>query len=206
MKTCSKCKIEKELAEFNKQKKGKFGVRSICKQCVKEYDNNHYKTNSDKIKKQTAEWRKSNPNYINEWKEQKGNQYSKEYYSNNSDKIIKAVNKYNKKKRVEDPLFRLKVNIRTKISQSFNNIIKNKPTLSILGVNNFEEFKQYIESQFTDKMSWDNYGYGKEKWVIDHRVPLVAAKTEEEIYVLNHYTNLQPIWWDENMRKGVKLI
>jgi hypothetical protein len=61
----------------------------------------------------------------------------------------------------------------------------------------FEEFKIYLESKFESWMSWENYGkyngelnYG---WDIDHINPLSNAKTEEEIYNLSHYTNLQPL-------------
>jgi hypothetical protein len=51
MKICRKCGNEKELSEFNKDKKGKFGVKGCCKLCIKNYDNKHYFDNSDKIKK-----------------------------------------------------------------------------------------------------------------------------------------------------------
>lgn len=50
-------------------------------------------------------------------------------------------------------------------------------------------------------MTWDNYG----KWHIDHIVPLVSAKTEEEMYKLCHYTNLQPLWALDNIKKGDNL-
>jgi hypothetical protein len=53
-------------------------------------------------------------------------------------------------------------------------------------------------------MSWENYGfYG---WHIDHKIPLDAGKTEEEIYKLCHFTNLQPLWGDINIKKGKKII
>ena len=52
--------------------------------------------------------------------------------------------------------------------------------------------------QFTEGMTWDNYG----EWQIDHIVPLSSGETLEELIALNHYTNLQPLWADENNRKG----
>lgn len=48
-------------------------------------------------------------------------------------------------------------------------------------------------------MSWNNYGI---YWHIDHIIPLASAKNIEELYKLNHYTNLQPLEAKENMRKG----
>jgi D-alanyl-D-alanine carboxypeptidase len=40
----------------------------------------------------------------------------------------------------------------------------------------------------------------------ENRIPLASAKTEQEIYNLNHHSNLQPMWWYENMIKGASLI
>ena len=51
-------------------------------------------------------------------------------------------------------------------------------------------------------MSWDNYG----DWHIDHIIPLSSAKTEEEIYKLAHYTNLQPLWAEDNIKKSNKIL
>lgn len=67
-----------------------------------------------------------------------------------------------------------------------------------------EFLKEYLEKQFTEKMSWENHGfYG---WHIDHIVPLSSAKTEEEVYKLCHYTNLQPLWAEDNLKKGDKIL
>ena len=67
-----------------------------------------------------------------------------------------------------------------------------------------KELKIYLEGQFTEGMSWDNHK--RTGWHIDHIIPLSSAKTEEEVYRLCHYTNLQPLWCNENYKKGKKLI
>jgi hypothetical protein len=54
-------------------------------------------------------------------------------------------------------------------------------------------------------MTLENHGQGSGKWNIDHIIPISSARTEEEIYKLNHYTNFQPLWWEENMAKGKKI-
>ena len=46
-------------------------------------------------------------------------------------------------------------------------------------------------------MTWEN----RSEWHVDHIIPLATAKTEEDVYRLNHYTNLQPLWAHENIRK-----
>lgn len=71
----------------------------------------------------------------------------------------------------------------------------------MLGCDYQTAFK-HIESRFKQGMSWDNFG----EWHIDHIIPLASAKTEIELIELCHYTNLQPLWAEENRSKGDKII
>lgn len=83
-----------------------------------------------------------------------------------------------------------------------NNVDKKEYTVKYLGCS-LEFFKNYLESKFKEGMTWNNYGlYG---WHIDHIIPLCHAKTEDELYELSHYTNLQPLWASENLSKNGKL-
>jgi hypothetical protein len=70
-----------------------------------------------------------------------------------------------------------------------------------LGID-YDELKIYFESLFTEGMSWDNIGI----WHIDHIIPLSTAKTEEDVIRLCHYTNLQPLWGEDNIKKGDKIL
>jgi hypothetical protein len=54
---------------------------------------------------------------------------------------------------------------------------------------------------FMAGMNWSNHG----KWHIDHITPLSSAKTADELYTLCHYTNLQPLWAIDNLRKHDKI-
>lgn len=76
---------------------------------------------------------------------------------------------------------------------------KNTKTCLILGAE-FNVVRSHIQSLFKDGMSWENHG----KWHIDHIVPVSSAKSEEELLLLNHYTNLRPLWAIDNLRKGTK--
>ena len=82
-------------------------------------------------------------------------------------------------------------------------ITKRNGTFEIIGCTP-HELKEHLETQFREGMSWENHG--EKGWHIDHIIPLSSAKNEEEIYKLCHYTNLQPLWWDENMSKGGRLM
>jgi hypothetical protein len=51
-------------------------------------------------------------------------------------------------------------------------------------------------------MNWENQGT---YWHMDHIIPISSAETEEDVYRLNHYTNFQPLYWLDNLRKGNKV-
>ena len=67
-------------------------------------------------------------------------------------------------------------------------------------------FMKHIESQWKEGMTWDNYGY--RGWHIDHIIPCSAfdLTKEEEQKKCFHYTNQQPLWAEENMKKGAKIL
>ena len=117
--------------------------------------------------------------------------YGKKYREENAEKI----NEYKKNKYKNDPLFRLKCNVRVNVKRA----IKNKRTEEIIGCS-FAELKLHLENQFTEGMSWDNYG----QWHIDHKKPLswFDLTNPEEVAKANHYSNLQPLWAEDNLIKG----
>ena len=69
-------------------------------------------------------------------------------------------------------------------------------------------FKQHIEAQFVDGITWNNYG---SEWHIDHKIPLRYKQdgippTLEEVIERLHYKNTQPLLASENMLKGNRYI
>lgn len=180
MKTCSRCKIEKPFSEFNNRKDSKDGFTNTCKLCHKILCNERYLRNKTNVIKKSIEWKK-----------------------NNKLKTMEFHKKYQKKKRENDKLLKVKESIRRSILRGLKGVKKIKKSNEIVGCS-WEQLKQHLESQFQSNMTWDNHGqYG---WHIDHIIPLASATTEEEIYKLNHYTNLQPLWWEDNIKKGDKLV
>ena len=74
------------------------------------------------------------------------------------------------------------------------------PTLKILGCT-AKEFLDHIESKFLDGMSWDN----RNIWDLDHIVPISSAKDAKDDIKLCHFTNYQPLWYADNIRKSNKI-
>jgi len=101
----------------------------------------------------------------------------------------------------QKPLSKLSMNYRSRTAVAFRlgGYKKGTKTEKMLGID-FNSLKQYLENQFTKGMSWDNYG----KWHIDHIIPLSSANTEEELKLLCHYKNLQPLWSFDNISKNGK--
>ena len=66
------------------------------------------------------------------------------------------------------------------------------------------ELRQHLETQFIDGMTWQNYG--KHGWHVDHIRPCASfdLKDPEQQRQCFHYTNLQPLWAVDNIRKGAK--
>ena len=78
---------------------------------------------------------------------------------------------------------------------------KNNKTFEIVGCSP-KFLKEFIENKFTEGMCWELLGV---KIHIDHIIPLSSAKNEEEVYKLCHYTNLQPLWAEDNLKKSNKI-
>ena len=70
------------------------------------------------------------------------------------------------------------------------------------------QYREYIESLWTEGMSWDNYGHGEGKWTIDHIRPKnFFDLTDPELYrKCSYYTNTQPMWFVDNLAKGDRLL
>jgi len=215
-KICNKCNSVKSISDFHKDKSKSDGYKNYCKLCQKAYSSKFYSENRDKIISYSIKYQKEHledskakskvrsKNWIKANKEKK-REYDKNYNILNREKIksikrrnSEKINSRRRKTRSENPLIRLKNNIRTSIyiSMKRKGYTKRSNTYKILGIN-YNEFLSYIESKFEPWMNWNNYGiYTGELntgWDIDHIIPVSIAKSEEDIVKLNHYLNFQPL-------------
>jgi hypothetical protein len=194
---------------------------------VLEYNKNYNQKNKEKLNGYKKKWEQSNSKQISNFQKnyreknkEKLNEYQKKWKESNSEKVKESQKKHQKEwylknkkilnekiklKKLTNPIFSISCSVRKRMSEYLrkNNILKKNKTFEIVGLNPIE-LSHYLESKFTEGMSWDNYGkYG---WHIDHIIPLSSAKTEKELYKFCHYTNLQPLWAFDNLSKGSKIL
>ena len=113
--------------------------------------------------------------------------------------------KYKNKRLKEDPAFRVKANLRIRLAKmaSRQENPQRGSHVEMLGCST-DFFLKYIEGLWTEGMSWENYGNTEESWSLDHIKPLSSFDLldEEQLKECCHYTNLQPLWHMDNIRKG----
>lgn len=210
IKICGKCKLKKNVDMFGRDVRTKTGLRSTCNDCRKieskiyreknpekrkETIKRYYENNKEKERLRFKKYRMENP--------EKRKLTCKNYVINNKDKYNEYSKNWKKKERLINPKYKLINNIRERTKDFLNYKKENKNTkiYNIVGCSP-EFLKEYIENKFTEGMSWDLMG----KHIhIDHIIPLSSAKDEDEIYKLCHYSNLQPLWAKDNLKKGSKI-
>lgn len=206
-KPCASCLELKTLNCFKQSQACQDGYYPLCTNCEKPFWRKYYHDNEDRknqVKSQVKQWRKDNPEYNR-----------------------KIRNEYRK----SNPKMIIKNSIRSRMQSVFNYMFEKYSKEDYYSLYKqsqevgctFRELKEWIESQFDEGMTWDNHGVGYERdtkgkakrdkngdviktkeWHIDHIKPVASfdLSDPEEVKKINHYTNLQPMWADENIKKG----
>ncbi len=232
LKNCKICKIDKYVSDFHprharckscyndwqkqKRKNNPDTVRkyyenfkdseSYRKQIVRNRD--HYHKNKESRLKKNKEWRNNNLDKISINKKEYYNknkelilQKKKDHYLKNKSKIIEQKRQYGVKRRKVDHIFRLKNNLRRRLTSALKakGLRKSSKTQRLVGCSVLE-LKAHLESLFKPGMTWENYG----TWHVDHIIPISSFDLNDEAELLKacHYTNLQPLWAEENIRKS----
>jgi len=219
-KECTKCGEVKAFSEYSKNSRNKnTGLQPKCKSCNSLY---HSENRDDRNKRMNKYYHKNadylsikGKEYYNENKEEilqkckdyriKNKKRLKEYFKTYKQKNLRKINEGAKLRKKEDPSFRIKCNLRSRLSVVLKGSKKSSTTEKLLGCS-YEYARQHIESQFTEGMTWDNYGL--HGWHIDHIMPCASfdLSDPEQQRECFHYTNLQPLWAEDNLKKSDKIL
>ena len=158
---------------------------------TKIYNAKYYQEHEEKIKENVTNWVENNREKSNVIKYN----YTKRYPDRRR-ALIK--NKYD-----NDINFKLRNVLRARLRMALINNQKVGSAIADLGCS-IPELKEHLEKQFHPGMSWENHSL--KGWHIDHIIPLDSFDLEDRQQFLeaNHYTNLQPLWWKDNLTKGNK--
>jgi len=163
--------------------------------------------NKEKINAQKREYNKIRPElkYKHDLKyrlSKNGMAKTKERRERNRKKDNEMSRIYQKRKRAYDPKFKLLTNIRTRINQAIKKNYKMGHAIDLMGCT-VEFLKKYLESKFTDGMSWENYG----QWHIDHIYPCSSFDLDmpDQQKKCFHFSNLQFLWAIDNLKKHAKI-
>jgi hypothetical protein len=207
-KKCTKCGVTKPFDDFYRDRYQPNGLSYQCKTCAKENSSRYRRENPNCVAKSVTKWRKNN-------KEKEALTHAK-WLKNNVARVIRANAIWYKKnrklvierikiRRHRDVNTRLIGNIRHRLYSALKNNSKKSSSLVYLGCS-IQEFRQHLESQFKEGMSWDNYGNKEGCWSIDHIQPCSSFdhSDEEQIKKCWHYSNMQPMWHVENLKKHMR--
>jgi len=155
----------------------------------KEYDREYRKKYYNKVRRDR---------YKNDYEYRKKIREARNKYGKRPEQKIKR-NLYLKNKLKTDHNYKLIHTIRVRIKDVLRGHSKSDSTINMLGCT-IEELWKHLEKKFKPGMTKENHG----KWHVDHIIPCAIfdlSKPEEQIKCF-HYTNLQPLWAIDNIRKG----
>lgn len=193
LKECRKCgenkPATKEYFYANKGTADKLGV--YCKDCQK---------------KILQEWKEKNPNKVKKNRVKHNSKPKTKLLmqkANARNFSLKSQREYRAKREKVDVGFKIQRRIRSRIAVVVKrcNAQKSDRTINLIGCS-VNILKTHLEKQFTEGMTWENYG----EWHVDHIIPCAAfdfTKKEDQLKCFN-YKNLQPLWAYDNKSKGAK--
>lgn len=140
--------------------------------------------------------------------------YDREYRKRNLAKIIERVkewvsanrdhyNAHLRNKRKINPQFAIANNMRGRINTALRTVglRRNKPLEKMIGCS-VVQLMSHLERLFLPGMTWQN----RRQWHVDHITPCAAFDLQDETQRARcfHFTNLQPLWARDNLRKGAR--
>jgi hypothetical protein len=220
---CAKLGIEQSIEEFSWLNKVKGYRQSWCKECLTAYNKSpkgkanftrYSKSLKGKACHATHEKTPKRRAYVTVYrkihsKTPKGKMQQKVYKTSPKGKATRIA-----RERVRlstDIQFKIKKSLRTRLGKAIKNGQKSGSAVKDLGCT-IPEFKHYFESKFYpnpvtgEMMTWESWGWGLDKWQMDHIQPLTSfdLSNREEFLKAFHYTNLQPLWFKDHIKKSAQ--
>lgn len=206
-KLCNVCNIEKnsEFFRLKSDNRSKHKIQylcSWCKECEKKKALDKYHSNKERYNEQNKLYKQENRETINKKRIEyceRNREYIKERYKKYCADNRENINSWSR-------IYRQKTNqkLRDSLSRRLNECIrKQKLTKDYLGTS-VEHVKQWLEFNFTNEMSWENYGI---YWSIDHVLPISKfdLKDDNEVSMCFSWMNLMPLQKSENISKFNKI-
>jgi len=112
------------------------------------------------------------------------------------------------RRKLDNPQYRVAKNHRSRIFYLVRKgvMVKTQTSLKYFGCTP-THLKQHLESQFKFGMTWENYG---KVWHVDHKKPLGGKLFDltnpKDCEIAFNWSNLQPLFAEENLRKSNKII
>jgi len=206
-KTCYKCKKTKSKDCFSKMKQAKDGLQQSCKECCKKYKES-LKNREDKAESKACPSCKvllSSSEFNSFCYSADGlSVYCKECTKKKKTEYLPVRRKRKKFRYDNDVQYKIKDSLRKRIRVALKGKAKSKATIALLGCS-VDFLKTYLENKFESGMTWENYGI--DGWHIDHIIPCSAfdLTDPEQQGLCFHYTNLQPLWAEDNIKKSNSL-
>jgi len=192
-KICPRCKLNKPLTDYHRSCRTKNGHSATCKECSKLWHHNYYLLNKERVFANARRWKDRHP----------------ERYAYLTRRARKKPHRVEQRKAYRKlPQVKIRCNLRYKL-RTFCRGIKKSSMEKIVGCS-FLSLKSHLEKLWQPGMSWKNYGQWKlgepMTWHIDHIKPcaMFDLSDPEQQRICFHYTNLQPLWALDNIRKGMK--
>ncbi len=150
--------------------------------------------------------RERNADQAKAWREKyPGRAYAgvRRWLAANADYVRHYNRIYKQKRFAEDPGFKVAEYMRRRVRYAVNSqaTIKDTTTMRLVGCT-VATLVAHLEAQFKPGMSWQNYG----KWHVDHIRELCSfdLTDPEQQAMAFHFTNLRPLWAEENLRRPGK--
>lgn len=187
----------REWHHQNKDKRNEYQRKRYYdnKQEEKERKRLYYLENKEKILERCRKYRKNNKKKLNEY------QYI--YRNKNKERVNERTRKNEKKRYGSDIQYKLRHVLRVRLHDALKGRCKSGSAVQDLGCP-VDELKKHLEAQFQSGMTWDNWS--TDGWHVDHIVPLSRfdLTNRDQLLKAIHFTNLQPLWAEDNLKKGNK--